>query len=204
MQSFTSAMIILQRAMLAALKTLIRGRSFLQALFAFWISPAVLKEHHVNGAPLPPRSRTIEDFLKEAEELLMGPLDGDRLNDFSSQMKLQFRERMQSHAESMLPSYNHLLPSGKETGQFLALDVGGSTLRVALVELRSREMPGRECSIVRIDTFKITPELKLLEGMAFFDWMAARIKDVLSEGDTQGRDPESPLPMGLAWSFPVE
>ncbi|KAK8116018.1 hexokinase-1 [Apiospora sp. TS-2023a] len=190
--------------MLAALKTLVRGRSFLQALFAFWISPAVLKEHHVNGAPLPPRSRTIEDFLKEAEELLMGPLDGDRLNDFSSQLKLQFRERMQSHAESMLPSYNHLLPSGKETGQFLALDVGGSTLRVALVELRSREMPGRECSIVRIDTFKITPELKLLEGMAFFDWMAARIKDVLSDGDTQGLDPEIPIPMGLAWSFPVE
>ncbi|KAK7991754.1 hypothetical protein PG988_000548 [Apiospora saccharicola] len=204
MQSFTSAMITLQRAMLAALKTLVRGRSFLQALFAFWISPAVLKEHHVNGAPLPPRPRTIENFLKEAEELLMGPLDGDRLNDFSSQLKLQFRERMQSHAESMLPSYNHLLPSGKETGQFLALDVGGSTLRVALVELRSRDMPGRECSIVRIDTFKITPELKLLEGMAFFDWMAARIKDVLSDGDTQGCDPEIPIPMGLAWSFPVE
>ncbi|KAK8045332.1 hypothetical protein PG993_005356 [Apiospora rasikravindrae] len=197
-------MIILRKAMLAALKTLVRGRSFLQALFAFWISPAVLKEHHVNGAALKPRLRTVEDFLKEAEELLMGPLDGGRLNEFSLQLKLQFRERMQSHPESMLPSYNHLLPSGKETGQFLALDVGGSTLRVALVELRSREMLGRECSIVRIDTFKITPELKLLEGMAFFEWMASRIKEVLSDGDTQGRDPETPIPMGLAWSFPVE
>ncbi|KAK8069768.1 hexokinase-1 [Apiospora phragmitis] len=197
-------MTILRRAMLSALKTLVRGRSFLEALLAFWISPAVLKEHHVNGEPLQSRSRTIEDFLKEAEALLMGPLEGDRLNDFSSQLKLQFRERMQSRAECMLPSYNHLLPSGKETGQYLALDVGGSTLRVALVELRGREMPGRECSIVRIDTFKITPELKLLEGMAFFDWMAARIKDVLSEGDTQGRDPQSPILMGLAWSFPVE
>ncbi|KAK8085042.1 Hexokinase [Apiospora hydei] len=181
MQSFTPAIVILRKAMLAALKTLVRGRSFLQALFAFWISPAVLKEHHVNGATLQPRPRTIEDFLKEAEDLLMGPLDGGRLSDFSSQLKLQ-----------------------QETGQFLALDVGGSTLRVALVELNSREMPGRECSIVRIDTFKITPELKLLKGMAFFDWMAARIKEVFSDGDTQGRDPESPIPMGLAWSFPVE
>ncbi|KAK7942779.1 hexokinase-1 [Apiospora aurea] len=204
MRSFTSAIIILRKAMLAALKTLVRGRSFLQALFAFWISPAVLKEHQVNGATLQPRPRTIEDFLKEAEDLLMGPLDDNRLSDFSSQLKLQFRERMQSHAESMLPSYNHLLPSGKETGQYLALDVGGSTLRVALVELRSREMPGRECSIVRIDTFQITPELKLLKGMTFFDWMAARINEVLSDGDTQGRGPENPIPMGLAWSFPVE
>ncbi|KAK8014460.1 hexokinase-1 [Apiospora arundinis] len=175
--------------MLAALKTLVRGRSFLQALFAFWVSPAVLKEHHVNGTtppPLKPRSRTIEDFLKEAEELLMGPLDGDRLGQFSSQLKLQFRERMQSHAESMLPSYNHLLPSGKETGQFLALDVGANA---ASSESTASKSP---------------PELKLLEGMAFFDWMAARIKDVLSGGDSQGQDPDSPLPMGLAWSFPVE
>ncbi|KAK8120989.1 hypothetical protein PG999_005109 [Apiospora kogelbergensis] len=200
-------MVTLRKAMLAALKSLVRGRSFLEALFAFWISPAVLKEHHVNGTTPPalrPSSRTVEDFMNEAEELLMGPLDGDRLRSFSSRLKLQFRERMQSHPESMLPSYNHLLPSGRETGQFLALDVGGSTLRVALVELRSREKPGSECSIVRIDSFKITPELKLLKGMAFFDWMASRIKDVLSEGAAQEREPDSPLPMGLAWSFPVE
>ena len=101
----------------------------------------------------------------------------------------------------MLPSFNHLLPTGREKGQFLALDVGGSTLRVALVELRGREADGRESEIVQMETFRITPEIKQYEGMAFFDWLAARIHEVLSK---DGRSTEGYIPMGLAWSFPIE
>ncbi|KAI1374494.1 hexokinase [Hypoxylon crocopeplum] len=200
MQPLTSAMTTLKRSLLAALKSFLRGRSFLQALLAFWISPKSLKEHHVNGSSIFP-SRTIDDFLKEAEALLLGPIEGDGLRRYSSELKRQFRERLHSHAECMLPSFSHLLPTGKERGQYLALDVGGSTLRVALVELRGREATGRESEIVRMVTFKITPEIKKLEGMSFFDWMAARIYEVIHKDISNGQDI---IPMGLAWSFPVE
>ncbi|CAK7564599.1 MAG: N-acetylglucosamine kinase 1 [Sporothrix epigloea] len=56
--------------------------------------------------------------------------------------------------------------------------------------------------ILSKDTCKITPELKKLEGMEFFDWMAARILDIVSKVDNSSYT--GPLPMGLAWSFPIK
>ncbi|KAI1429786.1 hexokinase-1 [Xylaria sp. FL1777] len=201
MRPLVSAMTTLRKSLLAALKSFLRGKSFLQVLFAFWISPRKLKDQDVNGKTTKV-SRTIAEFLKEAEKLLLGSIEGERLRAFSSDLKAQFRERLQTHPECMLPSFNHLLPTGQEIGQYLALDVGGSTLRVALVALRGREARGRECEIVRMVSFKITPEIKRLEGMAFFDWMAMRIHEVIhKDGAVKTRDP---IPMGLAWSFPVE
>ncbi|KAI0894572.1 hexokinase [Annulohypoxylon nitens] len=200
MQPLTSAMTTLKKSLLAALKSFLRGRSFLQAILAFWISPKAFKEQHVNGKRTCP-SRAIEDFLKEAEKLFLGPIDEDGLRRYSSDLKRQFRERLHTHPECMLPSFNHLLPTGKERGQYLALDVGGSTLRVALVELRGREATGRESEIIRMVSFKITPEIKKLEGLSFFDWMAARIYEVIHKDLSHEQDI---IPMGLAWSFPVE
>jgi hexokinase len=202
MPSLASAMTTLRKALLAALRSIFRGRSFLQALFAFWISPAALRGSDSLDYKTALSSRTIDEFLKEAEQRFLGPIEGDRLRCFSDDLKLQFRDRLQSHPECMLPSFNHLLPSGSEKGRYLALDVGGSTLRVALVALRGREATGNEGEIVRMSSFKITPDIKKLEGMAFFDWMALRIKEVLKDDVPQ--DSTEAVPMGLAWSFPVE
>ncbi|KAI0477830.1 hexokinase-1 [Xylariaceae sp. FL0804] len=215
MQPLASAMATLRSSLLAALRSFLQGKSFLQALLAFWVSPQVIKDHRAASSsavtekktppPPPPLSsrRTVDDFVREAEELLLGPVDGPGgLRRFASALKAQFRERLAAHTECMLPSFNHLLPTGRETGRYLALDVGGSTLRVALVELRGRGAgAGRETDIVRMVSFRITPEVKRLEGMAFFDWMAARIHEVVREDAAQR---SGPLPVGLAWSFPVE
>lgn len=198
LQPFASAMTRLKQVLLAALSSLLRGRSFLQALFTFWISPAVIKEHNVKTA-LP--RRTIEDFLKEAEQRLLGPIEDGQLLELSRNLKVQFEERLQCHNESMLPSFNHLLPTGKEEGNYIALDVGGSTLRVALVALRGRASAGRESEILRMQSFKISPEIKGLVGTGFFDWMAKHIREVIGDDATGTAEP---VPMGLAWSFPVE
>lgn len=106
----------------------------------------------------------------------------------------------------MLPSYNHKLPSGQETGRYLAVDVGGSTLRVALVELRGRaeHVSGRESEIVSLKSYPIDTDIKNLRGVAFFDWMAAKIVETLGlqEGRVNGAA-ASAVPMALAWSFPI-
>ncbi|KAI2633463.1 hexokinase-1 [Xylaria nigripes] len=201
MRSLVYTMTKLKKSLLAALKSYLRGRPFLQALFAFWLKPEKIKEEHVDSKTTG-ASTTIDAFLEDIEELLLGPFRGDKLRAFSSDLKAQFRERLQTHPECMLPSFNHLLPTGNETGRYLALDVGGSTLRVALVELRGREEKERGCEIVRMISFKITPAIKRLEGMAFFDWMAERIYEVIHKDGAVNT--EDPIPVGLAWSFPVE
>ena len=201
MQPLVSAMTTLRQAFAAALKSLLRGKSFIQAFLAFWVGPNVAKGQKVDTRD-PPR-RTIEEFLKEAQALLVGPSEGDGLKEFASKLKLRFREGLMSNPDCMLPSYNDQLPNGYERGQYLALDVGGSTLRVALVELRSRGARGSESGIIRMKSFPINRAIKDLEGMEFFNWMADLILETVAE-DVKQNSSEKPLPMGLAWSFPIE
>lgn len=193
-----------RKSVLAAiLKSLLRGKTLIQAILAYCVGPLT-----INGdgkSRVVTSHRTIQEFLKEAETQLLGPISGHGLQDLSGGFKKQFSERLQSNKECMLPSYSHQLPQGTETGQFLALDVGGSTLRVALVELRGRETKsGDESEIVSIRNFTISPEIKDLEGMAFFDWMAERIGEVLKEGSRKDVSADELIPAALAWSFPIE
>ncbi|WYZ37793.1 hypothetical protein EsH8_II_001299 [Colletotrichum jinshuiense] len=191
----------------AVVKQLLRGKSLIQALLSFWITPQPVPGRSTKSnvacskSATVPSARSVDEFLKEAEDLLMGPLLNDGLLELSNALKAQFREKLQTSMACMLPSYNHQLPGGHEVGQYLAVDVGGSTLRVALVELRGRGARGRESEIVRMSSFQIDSAIRNLEGMAFFGWMAERIWEMVSH---DGRDPSQPMPMALAWSFPIE
>lgn len=188
-----------RKAFLAALvKSMLRGKSLIQAILAFWTNPAGSK-HHV-ATP-----KSLQDFLKEAEAALLGPVSGDGLVRLSGDLRKQFFNALQTDGESMLPSYSHQLPTGQEHGQYLALDVGGSTLRVALVKLSGRSSGANsDGDIVNMRSFKITRDIKNLEGMAFFNWMAARIKETLASSLKQDTVTEKPIPVALAWSFPIE
>jgi hexokinase len=195
----------LPKTLLAAIvKSLLRGKSLIQAILNYWITPLTVK---TTTKPRVTRSKksSIQDFIKEAETAFLGPISGDGLSDLSAALRKQFRARLQTDLECMLPSYSHKLPTGDEKGQYLALDVGGSTLRVALVQLRGRSAETkRQSEILESRSFKIDKPIKDLEGMAFFEWMASRINDTLSGGLKKEYDPEHPLHMALAWSFPIE
>ncbi|KAJ4293870.1 N-acetylglucosamine kinase 1 [Collariella sp. IMI 366227] len=194
----------------SALKSLLRGKSFLKALLAFWstgstvrpVTPVTTSQDGstTKAAPADPTA----DFLAEAEQLLLGYIDAGGLKKFSRKLKRQFRERLLSNPECMLPSYNSQLPTGHESGRFLALDVGGSTLRVALVELKGRGEAGSESGIVRMDSFKINSDVRNLRGVEFFDWMAERIHRTVAQDGEKANSPSHPLLMGLAWSFPID
>ncbi|EFX01343.1 hexokinase-like protein [Grosmannia clavigera kw1407] len=152
-------------------------------------------------------TRPVADFLSEAEELLLRPVESARLGLFSRQLKDQYRERLFASPACMLPSYNHQLPNGQEFGRYLCLDVGGSTLRVALIELHGqnrKELEEPESNILCIQTVKITPDVKRLEGMQFFDWVAFHIAETVSKVGGVKNAADEALPMGLAWSFPIE
>jgi hexokinase len=119
----------------------------------------------------------------------------------------------------MLPSYQHSLPTGNERGDFLALDVGGSTFRIALMRLTGKTKsshpsttsttPDTPCKadalqVRRIRTFPIDESIRRLLGEAFFDWIADRIGDMLHEYNHIHGTSNAHLSMGLAWSFPID
>ncbi|KAI9273650.1 hypothetical protein BY458DRAFT_508476 [Sporodiniella umbellata] len=105
---------------------------------------------------------------------------------------------------TMIPSFVTKMPKGHETGTFLSLDMGGTNLRIAAVELKGagktsvREL--KRCPSV---------ELKTGEGHLFFDWIADAVKELITveakhlftQSQVEG---EETLSLGVCWSFPVD
>lgn len=145
--------------------------------------------------------RTMDDLLREIQRLMEAPLDPANLLDMSAALQRQFAPKLQSSDICMLPSYNHKLPSGLEKGTYLALDVGGSTFRIALVELNGKKPGTKNMRIVAMKSYKIDEKVRQRSGHDFFEWMADKIQLALADPQLQ---PSATIPMGLAWSFPVE
>ena len=149
--------------------------------------------------------KSMEEFMVEARALFEEPLELQRLLAYSEELQEEYKARLQSSDISMLPSYQHTLPTGLEEGDFLALDVGGSTFRVALVKLCGKKDDGEsDLQIRRIRSLVIDKSVRDLRGQAFFDWMAERIGEILIEYNHINGTTDARLPMGLAWSFPIE
>lgn len=146
------------------------------------------------------RHRTLDDFAEEVDRLFTAPLSMRNMIVMSDKIRDQFGSCLQSSPVCMLPSYTHALPSGAEEGTYLALDVGGSTFRVALIELHGKG----KMKILRESSAVIDNDVKLLEGTLFFDWMAENIECMLRQVDASYGRQNVPLSMGLSWSFPIE
>lgn len=95
----------------------------------------------------------------------------------------------------MLPSFIYRLPSGEESGIAVGVDLGGSTLRVGLIEF-----PGRRIVVRR--EWGIDDAVKKLRAEHFFDWIAERVGEVVYGPDSIKTVGE--VVVGLTWSFPIE
>jgi hexokinase len=148
--------------------------------------------------------RTMEDLLSEVRHLLEAPLASANLLQMSSRLQEQFAPKLLASDICMLPSYNHKLPTGREKGTYLALDVGGSTFRIALVELNGNQPGAKHMRIVTMKSYKIDEKVRQRRGTDFFDWMAEKIQQALADPQLQTVGGTKSFPMGLSWSFPVE
>ncbi|KAH8732291.1 hexokinase-1 [Phaeosphaeriaceae sp. PMI808] len=148
--------------------------------------------------------RTMDDLLREVQRLMEAPLDPAKLLQMSAELKDQFTPKLHASDICMLPSYNHKLPTGREKGTYLALDVGGSTFRIALVELNGKQPSTKHMRIVTMKSFKIDEKVRQRRGTDFFDWIAEKIQQALADPQLQKLNGTKTFPMGLAWSFPVE
>ena len=120
-----------------------------------------------------------------------------------------FREHLQKSTLTMLPSYTYLLPTGQEAGTAIAVDLGGSTLRVAAIQLYplakanddTKRLSRESTKVILRESWVVEDTVKKLRSNAFFDWIVARIARVVKAlGAGNGRG----MVMGVTWSFPIE
>ena len=156
--------------------------------------------------PMPDFECTLDDFLEEVQKSFEQQLKIESLLSLSKQLQTELKQHLISSPQCMLPSFNYTLPTGEEQGTYLALEVGGSNLRMALVELRGRSQEQESMHIQHTLSFCIDNAVRQLQDHAFFDWMAEKIGKmlVLQDGEPHRNDESEPLRMGVAWSFPIE
>ena len=156
----------------------------------------------------------LDDFLKEVESQFVSQTYVEELLAMSKKLQAELTEQLHlGFSQTMLPSFNYELPTGQEGGRYLAIEVGGSNLRIAVVELYGREPPAglQSMKIKCIMSFPIDTHIRQLKEYTFFDWIAERVKELLtkdfedsSEGSSFIQASGRAYRMGLAWSFPIE
>jgi hexokinase len=152
-----------------------------------------------------PTNPKMQEFLEEARHAFEDPLEISSLMKLSGKLQEQFKEKLQSSDISMLPSYNHTLPTGEEQGSYLALDIGGTNFRVGLVQLCGRREDGENgIKVVKIFKHRILGPIRELKGRAFFAWMAEKIEEAVNDPEVFEVYRKGTLAMGVAWSFPIE
>ena len=93
------------------------------------------------------------------------------------------------------PTYVNKLPTGKEQGRFLALDLGGTNFRVLLVEIGDNRSFSMDSKVFSIPTVIMTGT-----GDQLFDHIAKCLAEFVEENELEGES----LPLGFTFSFPCK
>ncbi|KAF9329863.1 glucokinase [Podila minutissima] len=104
---------------------------------------------------------------------------------------------------AMIPTYVTGRPDGHERGSYLALDLGGTNLRVCLITLK-----GDHALESHQRAFKVSDHLQEAHVSELMDFIAASIKDFITSEHISSKIVEHPsdsetLELGFTFSFPV-
>lgn len=115
-------------------------------------------------------------------------------NHFTSEMENGLAGRPSSLA--MLPSFVPRLPSGHETGQYLAVDLGGTNLRVMLLIATGAGVP----PLIQQRTFKVPTTVMTSTADELFDFLASKVEEFCTQYNLMGKH----LPLGFTFSYPMD
>ncbi|ESO12745.1 hypothetical protein HELRODRAFT_105497 [Helobdella robusta] len=113
----------------------------------------------------------------------------------SQELSLGLSKSCERSSIKMLISYVQNLPTGREIGEFLALDLGGSNFRVLLIHLNGSPSAFRMESKI----YPLTDSIKASVAVELFDYIVDCVDDFLKTVKIS----HYPVPLGFTFSFPV-
>ncbi|GLD46322.1 hexokinase-2-like protein [Lates japonicus] len=150
---------------------------------------------HLDGIPSD-RLRQVQKYLEPFH------LSLEKLQEISTRLKKDMNRGLGKHTHNkapvkMLPTFVRATPDGTESGDFLALDLGGTNFRVLHVRVVEEEQ-----RVLKMDSqiCAIPQEIMLGTGEQLFDHIAACLGDFVDSQNLKGQT----LPLGFTFSFPCE
>ncbi|KAF9434821.1 glucokinase [Entomortierella beljakovae] len=164
-------------------------------------TPSLLPKHNAKWSE--EQCRELEDIAR------MFTVTTEQLESMAGYFVEQMRggleeEDSESQDLAMIPSYVTGRPDGHERGSYLALDLGGTNLRVCLISLK-----GNHQLEIQQRTFKVPTHLQRAEVHELMNFIATSIKDFISNEHINAKICEhsvgtDTLELGFTFSFPVD
>ncbi|GAA5920610.1 hypothetical protein JCM1841_001473 [Sporobolomyces salmonicolor] len=163
-------------------------------------SPPYLLPLNASLATLPP---ALDEAISDVERQF--DLPTEKLQQITEKMLWEYNKGLSElHTDEtrdtfmpMIPSYIQQIPNGSEKGTFLALDLGGTNLRVCEVTLL-----GDKKWTMKQQKYKVSDALKMGDVTTLFDYIAGSVDHFLTEIGTDAAEDEK-LHLGFTFSFPV-
>lgn len=158
------------------------------------------------------------DFTGDALEQVLEPLtwliNDKKLHILACLYAETFADLAKESEEHFLPTPVTKLPTGKEKGKFLAIDVGGTNLRVGFVELLGNDdtaaSEGNVPGVAQIrrsheEAWPIEEHLKMDQAEDLFSWIGDCIAEVIADAMDAGVDDlGDEIALGITFSFPMK
>ncbi|KAK5120408.1 hypothetical protein LTR85_006347 [Meristemomyces frigidus] len=127
-------------------------------------------------------------------------VDRQKLKQISQRFEEELREGLQKDGCNIPMNVTWTLgfPSGDEAGEFLAVDLGGTNLRVCWIVLKGRE----EEKVVTQKKYKLPAEIKTGEAEALWRLIVDSLEDFIATNELP-RDDGEPLALGFTFSYPA-
>ncbi|CAO3658163.1 unnamed protein product [Umbelopsis vinacea] len=156
-----------------------------------WLSRKLssLTLHDIDGSA--EQNQAVKDLTKEFE------VSTEKLRTIVRQFVIEMNKGLERHGATvaMIPSFVTGRPDGMETGRYLAIDLGGTNLRVCQVDL-----VGNGKVSIQQQKYNVPESLKVGEMRNLCDFIADSIDAFLTEHNT---DTSDTLQLGFTFSFPV-
>ncbi|WWD15973.1 hypothetical protein CI109_100397 [Kwoniella shandongensis] len=140
----------------------------------------------------------LPELLKSFEPHFL--LSDEKLRDVVTHFRKEMEGGLSEYGKdvAMVPSFVTGVPDGSEEGTFLALDLGGTNLRVCEVRLF-----GEHKFEIKQQKYKVSDELKEGQARVLFDYIADSVDAFLTDIGSDISSNE-PMHLGFTFSFPVE
>uniref|UniRef100_A0A336LKM4 Phosphotransferase n=1 Tax=Culicoides sonorensis TaxID=179676 RepID=A0A336LKM4_CULSO len=136
------------------------------------------------------RALEIKQYL---QRLILSDEDVDQIGKvFENEMRVALKGGQSSL--QMENTYIPELPNGKESGRFLALDLGGTNFRVILMEV----FEGKIVTEI-VQKYDIADETRIGLNGCLFEYLADCVLDFVTKRGIENE----PFPMGFTFSFPM-
>ncbi|KAF9460389.1 hexokinase [Collybia nuda] len=145
--------------------------------------------------------KTMADHLRKYESLFTLTPQRMRMIVEAFKETLEIGLSQPDQIVPMIPTYVFGFPTGQEQGDYLAVDLGGTNLRVCLVSVQ-----GDGKFEITQSKYRLTEEQKQDEGQKLFDFCAESLKifidtNLATNGEHQ-LQPDELLPLGFTFSYP--